>query len=425
MITTIITFIIVFGVLVFVHEFGHYFFAKRSGILVREFSIGMGPKIYAYHKNGTTYTLRILPLGGYVRMAGLEDDEDSLKKGQPISLLLDDNGIVRKINASSKMTLLNAVPLEVSAWDLDQELWIKGYENGDETKEVTYQVDHDAMIIEPDGTEVQIAPLDVQFQSAALPNRMMTNFAGAMNNFLLAIVAFALVAIMQGGVITNTTTLGQVQHDSVAQKAGLKKGDTVVSINGEKVADFSEMAAKIDANPGKKLVFKVKRGKDQVLNISLKPKTVTEEGKKSGKIGVVAKQAVNRSPIAIAEYGFVQTWNVMKHIFAALGAMLHGFSLNDLGGPVAMYSYTSKAAQYGVVSVISLLAFLSVNLGIVNLLPIPALDGGKLLLNVIEAVRGKPIDPNKEVVLTLIGFAFMLILMFLVTWNDIQRYFFR
>ena len=185
------------------------------------------------------------------------------------------------------------------------------------------------------------------------------------------------------------------------------------------------MAAKIDANPGKKLVFKVKRGKDQVLNISLKPETVTEEGKKSGKIGVVAKQAVNRSPIAIAEYGFVQTWNVMKQIFAALGAMLHGFSLNDLGGPVAMYSYTSKAAQYGVVSVISLLAFLSVNLGIVNLLPIPALDGGKLLLNVIEAVRGKPIDPNKEVVLTLIGFAFMLILMFLVTWNDIQRYFFR
>ena len=159
----------------FVHEFGHYFFAKRSGIvLVREFSIGMGPKIYAYHKNGTTYTLRILPLGGYVRMAGLEDDEDSLKKGQPISLLLDDNGIVRKINASSKMTLLNAVPLEVSAWDLDQELWIKGYEDGYETKEVTYQVDHDAMIIESDGTEVQIAPLDVQFQSATLPNRMMT-----------------------------------------------------------------------------------------------------------------------------------------------------------------------------------------------------------------------------------------------------------
>ena len=185
------------------------------------------------------------------------------------------------------------------------------------------------------------------------------------------------------------------------------------------------MASKIDANPGKKLVFKVKRGKNQVLNFSLKPKTVTEDGKKSGKIGVVAKQAVNRSPVAIAEYGFVQTWNVMKQIFAALGAMLHGFRLNDLGGPVAMYSYTSKAAQYGVVSVISLLAFLSVNLGIVNLLPIPALDGGKLLLNVIEAVRGKPIDPNKEVVLTLIGFAFMLILMFLVTWNDIQRYFFR
>jgi regulator of sigma E protease len=104
--------------------------------------------------------------------------------------------------------------------------------------------------------------------------------------------------------------------------------------------------------------------------------------------------------------------------------MFHGFSLNDLGGPVAIYSYTSQAAKYGVVSVINLLAFLSLNLGIVNLFPIPALDGGKLLLNILEAIRRKPLSPEKEGVLTLIGFGFLMLLMLLVTWNDIQRYFF-
>ncbi len=105
--------------------------------------------------------------------------------------------------------------------------------------------------------------------------------------------------------------------------------------------------------------------------------------------------------------------------------MLHGFSLNDLGGPVAMFSLTSQAKENGLISVVTLTALLSVNLGIINLLPIPALDGGKLLLNIIEAIRRKPLDPEKEIIITMIGFGFLMILMLLVTWNDIQRYFFR
>ncbi len=117
MITTIITFIIVFGILVFVHEFGHYYFAKRAGILVREFAIGMGPKLFAYRKNGTTYTWRILPLGGYVSMAGLEDDTEELKKGMPVSLITDENGVVQKINTSKKLTLVEGIPLELTDWD--------------------------------------------------------------------------------------------------------------------------------------------------------------------------------------------------------------------------------------------------------------------------------------------------------------------
>src|SRR5699024_1823552 len=151
MFITIIAFIIVFGIIVTSHEFGHFIVAKKSGILVREFSIGMGPKLFATHKNGTTYTIRILPLGGYVRMAGLEDDEETLQKGMPVNLILDENQVVKKINTSNKVSLLNGLPLEVTNWDLIDELYIEGYENGDETKLRRLEVKPDAMIVETDG----------------------------------------------------------------------------------------------------------------------------------------------------------------------------------------------------------------------------------------------------------------------------------
>lgn len=125
MIITIIAFVIVFGVLVTVHEFGHYYVAKRSGILVREFSIGMGPKLFAYRKNGTTYTIRILPLGGYVRMAGL-DDEDALQNGMAALLTTDDDEVVRTIDLRRDHPSLTGLPLEVTDWDLQDKLWIEG-----------------------------------------------------------------------------------------------------------------------------------------------------------------------------------------------------------------------------------------------------------------------------------------------------------
>lgn len=423
MITTIIAFIIIFGILVFVHEFGHFFFARKSGILVREFSIGMGPKLFAVHRNGTTYTIRILPLGGYVRMAGLEDDKDTLKQGMPVSLLVGKDNKVKKINTSKKTTLFQGIPLEVVKWDLEKGLWIEGYENGDEDQYRHYDVDHDAMIIEQDGTEVQIAPLDVQFQSASVPKRIITNAAGAFNNFLLAIVAFFLMALLQGGVATSTNYVGQVESHSVAAKAGLKADDQIIKVNNHKTDTWDKLADQISANPNKKITLTVKKD-GRVKKIKVTPEQKTQNGSQVGVIGITSKQHYNRSFGAIVAYGFTETWGMIVAIFSALGHMFtHGFSLNDFGGPVAMYSYTSTAAHYGLVSLVGLLAVLSVNLGVVNLLPIPALDGGKILLNIIEGVRGKPVDPDKEGIITLIGFAFLLLLMVLVTWNDIQRYF--
>lgn len=423
MITTIITFIIVFGILVIVHEFGHFYFAKRGGILVREFSIGMGPKLF-YHrgKDGTTYTVRLLPVGGYVRMAGAEDDEEELQPGTPVSLYLGKDDLVERINTSKKSSLFNGIPLEVTATDLEDELWIEGYENGDESAVKRYPVAHEATIIESDGTELQIAPKDVQFQSASLGRRLMTNFAGPMNNIFLAIVAFMLMSFVQGGVAMGTNQVQVASSPvSVAKKAGLKTNDKILTVNGKATKDWTALSTAIQPRANKKTTLTIQRGQSK-QTLTLTPAGQKSNGKTVGMIGIT--QAQDKHIGAILASGFTQTWSMTKALFGALWSMVSGhFSLNDLGGPVAIFATTSQATKFGLVGILNFLAFLSINLAIVNLLPIPALDGGKILLNFIEAIRRKPLSENVEAGITLVGVAFLVLLMLLVTWNDIERYF--
>lgn len=420
---TIITFLIVFGVLVIVHEFGHFFFAKRSGILVREFSIGMGPKLIAHMgKDGTTYTLRLLPIGGYVRMAGLEDEETELSPGMPLSVELTPKNEVKRINVSKKIQLPNSIPMELISADLVDDLTIKGYINGDESRETTYQVQHDATVIEENGTEIRIAPRDVQFQSAKLGSRILTNFAGPMNNFILTILLFIVLAFLQGGVADySTNQIGTVQADSPAAVAGVKDHDAIVSVDGKKISSWDDLTDTVTKKPGKELAVVIEQdGKEKTVHMT--PKSVESNGQKVGQIGVspFMKTGVGDKIVG----GFTQSWDLMKRIFGALGSLFTGFSLDKLGGPVMMYQMSAEASRAGVKTVIYLMALLSVNLGIVNLLPIPAFDGGKILLNIIEGLRGKPLDPDKEGLITMIGFGFIMLLMILVTWNDIQRFFF-
>lgn len=423
MIITIITFIIVFGVLVLVHEFGHYYFAKRAGILVREFSIGMGPKIWWSQRNGTTYTIRILPLGGYVRMAGMDDEDDDIRPGTPVTIQLNDEQEVVTINASDKTGLFQGLPLQVVDKDLVDDLWIKGYVNGDESEVKVYQVNHDASIIEKDGTQVRIAPRDVQFNSASLPARMMTNFAGPMNNFILSLVVFIILGFTLPGIPTNSNRLGQVKSGSVAARAGLVTGDRIVRVQGKKTNNWQDLATSISSRPGKQTHLEyVHDGQNH--QVIVKPKKVRQGHETIGQIGIMEEQKHGFSDRL--KYGWQQFVSAGTLIFTVLGHMFtHGFSLNDLGGPVAMYAGTSQAAALGVNGVLNFLALLSINLGIVNLLPIPALDGGKLLLNIIEAIIRRPIPERAEGIVTLIGFAFLLLLMILVTWNDVQRYFIK
>lgn len=420
---TVITFIIVFGILVIVHEFGHFFFAKRAGILVREFAIGMGPKIFAHQgKDGTTYTIRILPVGGYVRMAGAGEDEIDLSPGMTLSVALNEQNEITKINTSKKVQLTNSVPLELIAFDLEKELFIKGYVNGDEAHEVTYSVIHDATIIENDGTEVRIAPLDVQFQSAKLWQRMLTNFAGPMNNFILAVILFTVFVFMQGGVsYYDSNVIGAVQASGPAAEAGLIDGDKIVSIDGKKIETWEDLTTIVQKNPDQKLNVIVDSN-GQAKNLQITPEAKKAGEVTVGKIGIAPPM---KTGVGDKIFGGIQaTIANSTQIFKALGSLITGFSLNKLGGPVMMFKLSSEASQAGVPTVIGLMAMLSVNLGIINLLPIPALDGGKILLNIFEGVRGKPLSPEKEGILTLIGVGFIMVLMILVTWNDIQRFFF-
>ena len=342
--------------------------------------------------------------------------------GMPLSLLLNSDGIVEKINLSKKVQLTNSIPMELIRYDLEEELTITGYVNGEEEQEVTYSVAHDASIIEADGTELRIAPKDVQFQSAKLWQRMLTNFAGPMNNFLLAILLFILLAFMHGGVqVTNTNQIGEVLPNGAAQTAGLKENDKILEINGNAIHSWGDLTATITENPGKKLNVEVERnGQKQTLSVT--PGVVESNGKKYGQLGIKAPMKTGFFDKIIG--GTQQAFSSSLEIFKALGSLFTNFSLNKLGGPVMMFQLSSEAADQGILTVISLMAILSMNLGIVNLLPIPALDGGKLVLNVVEGIRGKPISQEKEGFITLAGFGLLMLLMVLVTWNDIQRFFF-
>lgn len=420
---TILVFIIIFSVVVVIHEFGHYFFAKRAGILVREFAIGMGPKLFAHQgKDGTTYTIRMLPLGGYVQMAGWGEDETELTPGMPISLVQDKDGKVIKINTSKKVQLPHAIPMEVVDFDLEEKLTIAGYINGNEQEKVAYAVDHDATIIHEDGVEVRIAPKDVQFQSAKLWQRMLTNFAGPMNNFILAFVLFTGLVFAQGGVQdVNTTSIFGIQNGSPAAEAGLKDGDEILAVNGKTVSNWQELSSEIQNYPDTKIPLEVKRGSD-TLTIEATPEGKYAEGEKVGFMGISPGLKTSLGDKLLG--GLKLTFNNALLIFRAVGNLIVQPDLDKLGGPVAIFQLSSQAASQGVASVVMMMAAISINLGIFNLLPIPGLDGGKLVLNILEGVRGKPISQEKEGIITLIGFGFLMLLMVLVTWNDIQRFFF-
>lgn len=422
MLKTLILFLIIFSIIVVFHEYGHLYWAKRAGILVREFSLGMGPKLFANQaKDGTTYTVRMLPLGGYVRMAGLAEEE-SLEPGMEVGLTLDDQDQVTCINASKTQNSIEELPARLDALDLVEDMTVTVYPMGQDQAK-TYHVALNADVIEPDGTRLKVAPKANRYESVSVMNKVLTNFGGPLNNFILSIVAFTLIAFLLPGIPQYTNQLGDILADSPAQTAGLQKGDKILAINDEQTPDWQALTQAIASHPNESIKIDFLRG-DQKGQVQAQTKSqINSQGQEVGLLGINISHST--SVIDRIFYGFTATWNVVALVFASLATLFtKGFDLNMFGGPVAMAQATSQVANEGLVTIISFLAFLSTNLGIVNLLPIPALDGGKILLNAIEAVRGKPLSQEKEGLITMIGFVLLLILMLAVTWNDIRRAFF-
>lgn len=416
----ILAFIFIFGVIVVVHEFGHFYFAKKAGILVREFAIGMGPKIFAHTgKDGTLYTIRILPLGGYVRMAGWGEDKTEIKTGSPASLSLNEAGVVTRINLSGKQLDSLSLPMNVTSFDFEEKLEITGLVL-EESK--TYKVDHDATIVEEDGTEVRIAPLDVQYQNATVWGKLITNFAGPMNNFILGILIFILLFFMQGGVANPLSNAVSITEGGALQAAGVVTGDKILSVNGNTTDSYTEVAT---------IISKAATDATTAPSFDL----VVEHDGKTRHVSVTAEQVdggyrIGISPILKTGFvdkivgGFQEAGATALRVVTALKNLIANFDVKQLGGPVAIYKVSSQAAEFGLVSVLGLMAALSINLGIFNLIPIPALDGGKIVMNILEAIRRKPLKPETESYITLAGVAVMVVLMIVVTWNDIIRVFF-
>ena len=416
----ILTFILVFGITVVVHEFGHFYFAKKSGILVREFAIGMGPKIFAHiGKDGTAYTIRILPLGGYVRMAGWSDDTTEIKTGTPVSLTFTDDGKVKRINLSGKKLDQTALPMQVTQFDFEDKLFIRGLVLEEEK---TFAVDHDATVVETDGTEVRIAPLDVQYQNATIWGKLITNFAGPMNNFILGIVVFWILIFMQGGVRDVDTNQFHIMPQGALAKVGVPETAQITKIGSHEISNWESLIQAVESETKDKTAPTL----DVTIseNGSDKQVTVTPE-ESQGRYLLGVQPGIKSDFLSMFVGGFTTAADSALRILSALKDLIFQPDLNKLGGPVAIFKASSDAAKNGIENVLYFLAIISINIGIFNLIPIPALDGGKIVLNILEAIRRKPLKQEIETYVTLAGVVIMVVLMIAVTWNDIMRLFFR
>lgn len=415
---TAIAFILIFGSIVFFHELGHFIFAKRAGIMVREFAIGMGPKLLGYTKGETVYTIRLLPIGGYVRMAGEDLDAIELQPGYRVGVRLNAQDEVDYIVLNQKNYLPDMQFIEIEKADLMNKMFIEGYDESE--THVKYSISRNAKVNEA-GRESLIAPYDRQFHSKTVGQRSLAIFGGPLFNFILAFILFTVIALLRG-IPVDEPVISTVVNNTPAAEAALQQGDRIIAIDGEAVETWTELVTVIQQSPGQALSFEIARD-GQTVTTEIMPDGIQSGEETIGQIGVQAP--FEKSFFGSFVYGATQTYDFTVLIFTLLGNLLTGsFSIDDLSGPVGIYKATETVAQFGIFNLLNWTAMLSINLGIMNLLPLPALDGGRLLFFGFEAIRGRPIDKQREGMVHFVGIMLLMVLMIVVTWNDIQRFFF-
>lgn len=359
-ILTLVAFLAVIGPLVTVHELGHYWVARWCGVHSETFSIGFGRKIFAWRdKRGTEWKIGWLPLGGYVQFLG---DRDAVS--QP-----------------------DANWENLPATDRDRSF-----------------------------------PGQVVWKRAAIV------LAGPLTNFLFAIAIFAAFA-MTVGVSSTPPTVGQVVPNSAAADAGLRVGDNIVSINGRGMQTFQDIPMTVAHTLGEPLDLVVERGGSR-FELTLAPRLITDTDRfgntfRRAMIGIGAAEPRFETigPVAALGYGADQTWDIVRQTGEVLGQLLTGQrSVKDMGGPIQIAQQSGQVATLGPEALIAFTALISINLGFINLLPLPMLDGGHLLFHAYEALRRKPASREVQEWAFRFGFVAVVTLMIVVTFNDLGRF---
>jgi regulator of sigma E protease len=349
-------FLIVLTVLVFIHELGHYLIARRNGVKIEVFSIGFGPELFGWwDRAGTRWKFSAIPLGGYVKMFGDADPSS----GMPINL-----------------------------------------------------------------TKLSVDERELSFHCKRLGQRAAIVAGGPIANFVFAIVALALLFMTYGQPFT-PAEVGQVVPGSAAETGGIHPGDAIVSIDGQSIERFEDVQQIVRLNPAIPLTMVVKRD-DQPVTLQVTPSRVEESDRlgrrEVGQLGIRggAPKYVRRDPASAVGRAVGETWNLSATTLEAMWQMVLGRRTTDeLGGPLRIAQLSGEVAQGGIVPLIWFMAVLSVNLGLINLFPVPVLDGGHLLFYAAEAIRGKPLGQRAQEYGFRIGLALVLTLMVFATWNDL------
>ncbi len=347
---TLLYALVLLGILIFVHEFGHFLFAKLSGVKVLTFSLGFGPKIFGKKVDDTEYMIAAVPLGGYVKMLG-----------------------------------------------------------------------------EDPGEEVKESERELSFSSQPVYKRLSIVLAGPLFNLFFAALVFCV--IFMTGIPRLKAVIGEVMDDSPAMSAGLRAGDRIVAIEEKETEFWDEITEIIYQNPGNQLDITIKRN-NETIGMSIVPEkksstNIFGEESEVGMIGIKPEgktETISFGPIESLLLGIERTWDITKLTFIAIIKLIQQIIPADtIGGPVMIFQMAGEQAQAGLTNFLTFMAVISINLGVLNLLPIPILDGGHIFFMVIESIRKKPLSDNIMIAFQRVGLALIIALMFFALYNDFTR----
>ena len=347
-IITFVLFVLILGVIILVHEFGHFIFSKKFGVYVHEFALGMGPKIFGKQKGETEYTLRAVPIGGFCSLAG-EDGEETDEKGKKI-------------------------------------------------------------------------PKDRKLYSKPIWQRFLILFFGAGNNFILAFILLFLVGIIGGSPVMDPVISGVTEGYPMSD-AGIEAGDTILEINGHETKTIDDVQLFITLNEaGSDMDLKIKDSDGAIKSYTITPKLVEKDGEEGYYYGVEFETTYESGFFNAVKYSFVKMGAIVRQMVYVLKSLFTGgISVNNLSGPVGIYSVVGEAKSYGALTLLQLTALLSVNVGFLNLIPFPAFDGGRIFLLLIEKIKGKPIKSETENLINTVGFIVIMLLAVYITGSDIFK----